>query len=193
MNVLGFIGNDSAWVWAAIQAVSVSVTLGLIYLQIRQQSRSNIVQTLNLLSEKWNRRGLLVARARVCRCWINKEDKDEGEFEFSGDACEIANYFEELGSYVKAGLVDKSICWDIFSYQIEAYFTLFENGIKLHRRELKDMTAFERFEWLRSQMLEMSQAKRVLSNMNSAQYKQFMDCEFKSAEAVLKDYEFHTK
>lgn len=180
--------TDSATVWTAIQSIAVIITLLLIYAQIRKQSHSNVVQTLNLLSDKWDKKGLLVARARVTRAW------SEDTYAFDGDACEIASYFEQLGTYVGQGLVGANICWEIFSYQIEGYYSLFEEGIKRRQIDLKDPSAFQRFTWLYGRMTALSRKRNVpFSKMNNAQFNDFVSCERKSAEAVLSAYELTDK
>jgi hypothetical protein len=57
----------------------------------------------------------------------------------------LADYFEHIGAYMKRGLLDEDIYFEIASP--ERYWKLVEPAIAIYRRS-RDSTAFENFEYL---------------------------------------------
>ena len=56
---------ESTWIWSCIQAIAVTVTLGLIAYQIRLQRLSDVVQSICTLQQRWNLDQMVRARRIV--------------------------------------------------------------------------------------------------------------------------------
>ena len=116
-------------------------------------------------------------RNEVCR------QREKGMNEFDG-ACEhIANYFEELGTFVKIGALPEDILWDVQSWNIEHYWAIFEEGILKEREECKEDVYCE-FEQMFRQMREASQAGGV-APADESSIRKFIKREIRMTKACL--------
>ena len=146
----------NATFWAGVQALGLLITLALIYLQIRIQTRqtqiqtkqfeiqtaSHIVQTLHVIDERWTSQAMLQARKHVCDTYLNNE------FVMDGLAHLIAEYIEKLGVYLEIEAVPKPVMWETYSWYIEHYYRIFTDGIQELRRTYHDDALYRKTEFL---------------------------------------------
>jgi len=98
--------------------------------------------------------------------------------------CEhIANFFEELGTFVKIGAIPKETMWDVQSWNIEYYWGMLENGIVGNRKEC-DEYVYSDFEKLFRVMREISDAKGAPS-VDEASIGKFVKREIRATKACL--------
>lgn len=180
-------GVGSEWLWAFGQFVVVAVTLVFIaaqvWIQTKQtkiQSMSHVVQSVCTIQERWHSEAMQRVRFDVCNRW-NKDRKKFDEFD---GACEhIANFFEELGTFLKIGAIPKETMWDVQSWNIEYYWGMLENGIVGNRKEC-DEYVYSDFEKLFRVMREISDAKGAPS-VDEASIGKFVKREIKATKACL--------
>ena len=137
---------QTEWFWSMIQAIVVLVTLVFIYRQVRLQTATHVVQTLGAIHQRWAEDAMLRARHSVCSRYLAET------FEFDGVSEYIAEFMEELGSYVKINAVPPDVMWDAQSWYIEHYYFMFKVGIDLVRKNYHDETLYSNTESLFSQM-----------------------------------------
>ncbi len=141
------------WLWAMIQAIAVVVTLALIYFQIRIQTSSHVVQTLQSIHTRWTEEPMRWARFKVCTRYL------EGKFEFEGEAEYVACFLEELGGYVKMKAISRDVMWDAESWNIEHYFCMLKAGIEKCRQTFHDDKLYQNTVELFNAMTEHGKKK----------------------------------
>jgi hypothetical protein len=154
-----FWGSGSEWLWTFGQFAVVTVTLIFIARQVKLQTKqteieamSHVVQTVCTIQERWNSETMQRVRNEVCNQWT------KGNREFDG-ACEhIANFFEELGTFVKIKAIPEDTTWDVQSWNVEYYWNIFEKGILREREECKE-DVFCEFDQLFRKMRKISDEK----------------------------------
>lgn len=144
------IGTGSEWFWAMLQFVIVTLTLWLIYRQIRVQTSSHVISSLQSIRDRWNQPVLLKARMAACQSCLD----DANNFDVHDQ--EVASFFEELGMYVSSKLLPDKVIWDTYSWPVECYWRLYQGGIKEMRNEFRDPTIFIEFENLGIRMRKLN-------------------------------------
>ena len=146
-------GKDSSWLWAMLQFLAVTVTLILIYFQVRLQTSSHVVTTLTTIHTRWNSEDMLRARYSYCYAWVH------GNKEFDPVAEYIAEFIEELGNYIRMKAVPTDVMWAAQSWYIEFYYYMFKQGLEEVRSKHKDPTLYQNFECLFASMAKISKRK----------------------------------
>jgi hypothetical protein len=150
-------GQDSDWFWAFLQFVAVAWTLWYVAKQVRLQAMSHVVESICTLQDHWDSETMQRRRNEVCHQWTPKRAKD-----FDG-ACEhIADFFEELGTFVKNNAIPLEVVWDVHSWNIEHYWFMFKPGIVKERQDCQEEIYCE-FERLFKTMRKLSDKKRLRS------------------------------
>lgn len=148
---------QAEWFWALVQAVGLIVTLLLIYVQIRVQTASHVIQALSAVHARWTEEPMLRARLQVCSNYLS------GDMKFDGVAEYIAELIEELGSYVHIKAVPADVLWDANSWYIEHYYCMFKAGVESVRQSFHDETLYTRAELLFEVMARHSRKRGALS------------------------------
>ena len=146
------------WFWTMIQAFAVIVTLALIYTQVRIQTSSHVVQTLQAIHARWTEEPMRWARFTVCTRYL------DGKFVFEGEAEYIAGFLEELGGYIKINAVTPDVMWDAESWVIEHYYCMFKSGIEKCRLTFHDEKLYENTESLFQVVYEHSKRRGATSS-----------------------------
>jgi hypothetical protein len=133
-------GEGSEWFWAMAQFFAITISLGLIYRQIKIQSQANMLNTLESLADKWNSQFLLRQRHEACAAYPQENLRIENA---EGD---VLGFFEDLGLYYKRGVFDIEIIWERYSYFVEYYWAMYYSSIYKYRSETADNTWFRCFE-----------------------------------------------
>ena len=137
-----FFGAGSEWFWGMTQAIVVAVTLGIIAYQVRLQRFAQMTDVLARLDAKWNSDFMRTARKETCgnfgkaETYINKPESM------------VCSFFEEVGLYVKRGILDRTLVWELCSFDIEHYWPMLEEPIRTLRTKFGDNSFFEHFEEL---------------------------------------------
>ena len=175
-----FWGIGSEWFWAFGQFVVVAITLFFIYKQVKIQTASHVVQSVCTIQERWHSEAMQRVRFDVCNRW-NKSRENFDEFD---GACEhIANFFEELGTFVKIGAIPKETMWDVQSWNIEYYWGMLKNGIEGNRKECEEYV-YSDFENLFRTMREISDGKGAPS-VDEASIGKFVKREIRGTKACF--------
>jgi hypothetical protein len=184
-------GTGSEWLWAFGQLLVVAFTLRFIakqvWLQTKQteiqteqtkiQALSHVVQSVCTIQERWHSEAMQRVRFEVCNQW--KNDKRE----FDG-ACEhIASFFEDLGALVKIKAIPKETIWDVQSWNIEYFWTMFEKGIVKIRQDYEEDVYCE-FEKLFQEMRKIS-VKKGLPCVDAKSLDKFVKNEIRATKAGL--------
>jgi hypothetical protein len=134
------------WFWAMAQFLLVGISFYYIYKQLRLQSKAHIITAIDIIYNHWSSEVMLRARHQVCQRWL------DGENNFDSVAEYIAEYFEELGIYMQAKVLSRKEMWDVQSWNIEYYYSMFKEHIETLRIKLNDPTTYREFERLAHQM-----------------------------------------
>jgi len=176
-----FWGTGSEWFWAFMQFLAVAFTLFLIYLQIRVQTASHVVQSLSTIHTRWNSESMLRVRQHVCSKWIN------GSRDFDGVAQYLAEFMEELGTYLRIKAVKDREMWEVQSWYIEHYYLMFKKGIEQYRQTYKDESLYSQFQLLFKRMRKMDRKQHSPHFSGSEQeLMAFAKTELDVVNAVLK-------
>jgi hypothetical protein len=70
-------------------------------------------------------------------------------------------FFEEMGLYLKKGVLDSESIYEMYCFYIEHYWVFAEPRIKELRAERKDPTYFDKFELLMHAMKRHSRKRKV--------------------------------
>ena len=179
-------GTGSEWFWSFCQFLAVTATLIFIAIQVWLQTKqtkietmSHVVQAFCTIQERWNSETMQRVRCDVCNQW-KKNNK-----EFDG-ACEhIANFFEEVGTFVKIKAIPEDVVWDVQSWDIEYYWCIFKEGIEKAREEYEEPVYCE-FEGLFRKMREKSDKKGV-PPVDEPSIEVFLEREIRATKACLKE------
>lgn len=168
------------WFWAAVQAGGLLTTLVLILRQIRLQTATHAVQTLEAIHHRWSEDSMLRARHAVCERYL----RDEHCFDSIGQF--ITEYMEELGVYLKLKAVTPDTMWDAYSWYIEHYYSMFKSDISTERIETQEQHLYENFESLFLSLKLISQKKGAPdSNRTPLELRQFAEDEVRRTAAFL--------
>lgn len=143
------------WFWAMMQFFIISLTMLLIYFQVKVQTATHIVQTLSVINSRWNSESMMLARHKVCSDWLNDTHNFDGVDEY------VAEYMEELGIYIRINAVPDKTMWSAQSWYIEHYFCMFREGIINMRKIYKEDTLYKNFEDLYKNMQKVSRDYEV--------------------------------
>jgi hypothetical protein len=148
-------GKGSEWFWALMQFIVVTITLLLIYGELRVSSAAHIVASLTSLNERWTSRTLVSHRKRICDANL----KDMPVLTLGHQV--VFTFLEELGLYIKRGWVPREVIWDTYSYYIENYWDMCSQEVQDRRRESNDQSVFEHFEHLARTMRAMNKKRNI--------------------------------
>jgi hypothetical protein len=139
------------------QFVAVAASLVLIVRQVRHMRQSNMLQALVSLDARWKSEEFYAYRVSACERYGDRSlsiARREGE---------VLSFFEGLGAYLKRGVFDREILWDKYSYHVECYWFMFKEHVGEFRNSSKDVSWFDKFEYLDSQMKKCA-TKRGIQN-----------------------------
>lgn len=171
-------GTGSEWFWAFLQFIVVVATLWLIWKQVKIQTATHIVQTVCTVQERWHSEYMQRVRLNVCTRWKNNNR------EFDGACEQIAEFIEELGTFLKTKAIPNNVMWDVQSWNIECYWAMFKDGIAKLRKDGKDETLYTEFEKLFNAMSEISK-KEGATPKNTEDINEFIEREIRSTGACL--------
>jgi len=142
--------------WGFINILILFISIILIYEQLHIQSQSNVVQTLNSISEKWDSEQMMQARSNTCTNWIriysdsSKNVNKDSLFDFFADRNTqmVALYMEHIGLFYKIGAVTREDIWEIKSWEVENYYNIFKIFIEEERAKYNDKNFYRNFEHL---------------------------------------------
>ena len=170
------------WFWAMLQFFAVLFSLGLIFWQLRLQTKTHIIQTLAVLHNRWNSSLMLRARQKACN------DLLEGKTKFDGADEYVAEYLEEVGLYAQIGAISDDVLWSTMSYYVENYYLMFAKGIELMRAEYGDKLFYTNFQKLHTGMQAISARKGLpMLGVTDEQLKKFAEIETTLALKLLQD------
>ena len=168
-----------------IETIAIVLSALFVGIQLYLQRAAVLASSLFALNQRWNSRELLSSRRDVCRRGL-----EETEIPTSlPDAwITIALFFEEIGSLTLKRSLDRQIIWDIYSWDIEHFYSLLEPEITEKRKLKGDTSFFERFEQLYDLMQEISEKRNVPRHGGSEEgLKKFCEEHYQVANASLND------
>ena len=153
-----FIGPGSEWFWSMAQFVVVAVTLVGIYYQLRVARSANAFEQMNRIfhdmeSERMCRNMLAIVVA--LRDGVSPESLPPGP------AAYLADQWEQVGGLVKAGHIDRRLCYESLGHSVQWWWATLAPDARRYRDETGDVTAGANFEWLAGAMAELSRAAGV--------------------------------
>jgi hypothetical protein len=162
---------------AALNGLALFGVAYTIYLQ----NSAHVVTTLDIFHRRWNEEPMLRTRLRTCQRILDCNDN-----KFSQSMQHVAEFFEHMGTLVKLQAIDSKVIWQLYSWYIESYWTMFEQMIMEVRRQNRDKTAYSEFEWLYRQMEVISRNAGVPSfEKTTKEISEFARSDKKLAERLL--------
>lgn len=153
---LTLIGEGSEWFWVMAQFVIVAITLVGIYAQLKLARNANAFEQANRLTEEWH--GERLTRRRVA---VYTRLAEQGpDADISSAAVAIGNFWENVGSLVRAGHVEMSVVYEGLSAAGRAWWVLLEAQIRRIRAE-QDPAVFEHFEWMVGEFVRLDRENGV--------------------------------
>jgi hypothetical protein len=144
-------GPKSEWLWAMLQFVAVAITIIFVIRQLYHQRVSNLLSILNNFNSRWNSDKMIQSRQHIC-----KEYKSS-HLEILAPEEDVLAFFEEMGLYLKKGVLDEESIWNMYSYLIVHYWAILIQKIKKMRADESDNTYFDKFEYLLNRMNRFTQ------------------------------------
>jgi hypothetical protein len=149
------LGKGSEWFWILLQFVVITITLFLIYGELRISSAAHMLGSLTSLNERWTSPGVVTQRRKICEAHCNNENVLTLGHQI------VFTFFEELGLYVHNRWVPKDVIWDTYSYYIENYWDMCSREVEDRRRESNDDSIFEHFERLANTMRALNKKRKI--------------------------------
>jgi len=95
---------------------------------------------------------MLVARVRTCEKWRkvyralkkNPRALKDASHRLDGYGQAVADFFEVLAIYYSKHVFPRDMIWHTYSWYLEYYWTLLQDGITELQNELKDVTLYSR-------------------------------------------------
>ncbi len=134
------IGPNSQWFWCMLTCFALTVSLVLIYGQVRLQRQANLLHTLGEMDKRWNSEKMLLARKGACTKYLNDQLGIDAEL------AQILGFFEDVAVYLERKVFDIGAVWDKYSYYIEHYWAMYQPHIQKFRTETRDQTWYENFD-----------------------------------------------
>ena len=150
-NGLALIGPGSEWFWSMLQFVIVAVTLVGIYYQLRSSQSANAFSQLGALVDEWNGERLTLKRMAVYVALRHGTDPRDIP---DSPAEAVANYWEKVGSLVRAGHIAPSLIAEGHA-GAEGWWGILAPWAQRVRTEDANPNFYEHFEWLASTMVRL--------------------------------------
>ena len=155
---LAIIGPGSEWFWAAANGLVLAITFLAIYRQLRLQASANAFQQMDRFVHEWasepsmrNMLEILIAQ----RAGVNPERFPEGASSF------ITDFWESVGSLVRAGHVDRRLVHDFLGDRCRWWWAVLAPYTRRLRIETGDRQRKEHLEWLAGVMAELDRKAGV--------------------------------
>ncbi|MEM7082233.1 MAG: hypothetical protein AAF465_05825 [Pseudomonadota bacterium] len=144
------------------------------------QANSLIFGALASLSTRWNSLPMFRARHAVSSRYLRAGELEEGVWEI------IAEFFEHLGTCLRAEAISSGIVWDTYSWYIENYWLIVKDTVVDLREEDGDPAYYERFEQLFNQMTDITKSQLGQQyNRDNDALRTFCTAEIPLAEAGI--------
>ena len=150
-NGMAFIGPGSEWFWSMLQFVVVAVTLVGIYYQLRSSQSANAFTQLGELVDEWQGERLTRKRRAV---YLALRDGAAPADIPDAPAEAIANYWEKVGSLVRAGHIAPSLIAEGHA-GAESWWGILDPWVQRVRTEGANPKFYEHFEWLAATMVRL--------------------------------------
>ena len=148
-------GAGSEWFWTMIQSLAIIISLIFIYRQVRIQRDSNMLQMLSKMRESWDGPQMIKYRHTAC------ENRLKSSRKIDAAESQVLGFFEEMGLFLRKGVLEEEFVWITYSYFIEHYWSMLEPNIKEFRLSSKDKSWFEEMETLRLSMRKYGWQKNI--------------------------------
>jgi len=142
------VGHDSEWFWIMVQALAVTVTLIVISRQLKLQRKANVLSSLAALGTRWEHEEMVKCRKNICNAYNAKTDCG------IKSTIAVAGFYEEIGLYVKNGMVDAATIWELYGEYIEHYWPILLDRVK--EAKSWDKSGFRHFGELHKKCVKLS-------------------------------------
>jgi len=160
---LSFLGPGSEWFWTAVSAITLVATLLAIYRQVLLQRGLKEAQQFEELSQEWESERFLRSRRSIALTL-----QEGGDLEPLAATGRIGDFWDKLGSLVRAGHVGRGQITAQWADIILIYWTMLEPSTLSHRAMVGQPTEYEHFEWLATVMLrDGHDHSRALTPLNA--------------------------
>ena len=155
---VAIIGPGSEWFWAATNGLVLAITFIAIYRQLRLQASANAFEQMDRFVHEWasepsirNMLEILLAR----RAGTDPERYPEGAASF------ITDFWESVGSLVRAGHVDRRLVHDFLGDRCRWWWAMLTPYTRRLRIETGDRQRKEHLEWLAGVMADLDRKAGV--------------------------------
>ena len=160
---MAFIGPGSEWFWTALSGIVLAVTFLAIYRQLRLQRSQGAIEQIDAFAREWNSERFLSYRLNVL---VALQDGADPAHVSGAAADPLSNYWEGIGTLVRAGHLDRRLLWDNHGNSCQAWWGYLGPYCRATRARLEDPAIFENFEWLADAMdaMDRQAGGRVVYN-----------------------------
>ena len=160
---LSFLGPGSEWFWTAVSAITLVATLLAIYRQVLLQRGLKEAQQFEELSQQWESERYLRSRRTIALTL-----QEGGDLEPLAASGRIGDFWDQLGSLVRAGHVGRRQITAQWADIILIYWTMLEPSTSSRRAIVGLTNEWEHFEWLAKAMLrDGHDHSRALTPLNA--------------------------
>jgi hypothetical protein len=157
---MAFIGPGSEWFWTAVSGVVLAVTFLGIYRQLRLARSSNAFEQNGRIANDWDSEPLVRHKLEILvalKRGVKPEDLPDAA------ATTIIDFFEDVGSLVKAGHIEPALFYRTNRAACRVWWVIlapYARGLRVSN----DMQEIgEHFEWLAGVMEDMERKAGVSS------------------------------
>ena len=147
--------DKGTWIWTIVQTGVVGLSAWFVVRQLRLQRIATMATTLQALDKRWRSHDMLTARRGACAYF------GSGEAHINRPEEAICGFFEEIGMYVRKGVLPLDVVWDTYSQSIEHYWAIFTTHVHKMRQDLGDKTFYDQFERLNGQLRWHGRCRRL--------------------------------
>ncbi len=176
---LAFVGPGSEWFWAATSGLVLAITFIAIYRQLRLQASANAFEQMDRIVHEWasesSLRNMLEILVAV-RAGTHPEKFPEGA------AAAITDFWESVGSLVRAGHVDPRLVHDFLGDRCQWWWAVLRPWTRHLRLETGDPLRKAHLDWLAGVMSELDRKAGVHITYDEAFIAKRLDAVIESFE-----------
>ena len=155
---LAFIGPGSELFWTAVSGLVLAGTFLAVYRQLRLQANANAFEQMSRIVQEWasepSMRNMLEILLAL-KSGVDPEKFPDGATSF------ISDYWESVGSLVRAGHVDRRLVHDFLGDRSQWWWAVLAPSVRRFRIETGDPQRKAHLEWLAGIMREMDRKAGV--------------------------------
>jgi hypothetical protein len=129
------------------------------------------------MKARWDSDRTLKSRKALAYHYIGSTARNAAFFEAMQE--DVPNFFEDLGSLLKRGLVNEELTYSFISYYVNGWYSVCRPYIEWLQKKKKDNSLFADFKFLADRMMALEAAERKIpadhAALNDAEINEFLN------------------